>query len=95
MNELAVADKVLTIPGESKPQLASNQAVSFVAAFEAIRKIVGKYPAPTRPNRNRPVMGTGRITHHLSVSLEELDAHATEPVKEWLDDTAWTDADRK
>ena len=54
MNDAVVANNVRTCPGESAPKVPGDQAVSFVAAFEAVKQIVGKYPAPKRPNRNRP-----------------------------------------
>jgi hypothetical protein len=54
MNNSVIAENVRTCPGEKAPQVPRDQAVSFVAAFDAVKQIVGKYRAPKRPNRNRP-----------------------------------------
>lgn len=54
MNNTTLIDTVRTSPAQNVPPIPKDCAISFVAAYGAIRKIVGQYPAPKRPNRNRP-----------------------------------------
>ena len=68
--------QVKTMPEQAVPPIAPNQAISFVARYEFVRKLVERFPSPKRPNRNRPI-------HHpnLKAELEAWDAASDEALE--------------
>ncbi len=56
MSNTVVREVAAKRSGQAPPDIERNQAVSFVPAFSAVRELIGGYPAPERPNRNRPAI---------------------------------------
>lgn len=55
MSEAIVQELAVKKSGQPPPRIETDQAVSYLAPFEVVRPLLEGYPAPRRPNRNRPV----------------------------------------
>jgi len=55
MSETIARDVAVTKTGQAVPRIEKNQAVSFLAPFEAVKHLLADRAAPRRPNRNRPI----------------------------------------
>lgn len=55
MSETIVRGVAVTRTGQALPRIEKNQAVSFLIPFAAVKHLLVGYPAPRRPNRNRPI----------------------------------------
>jgi hypothetical protein len=66
--------------------MVAGVAISRSLPYDEIKHALKSSRPPRRPNRNRP-----RARASLSVPLDALDSLASEPRREWLEDTAWKD----
>jgi hypothetical protein len=55
MNEAIVRELAIKRSGQSPPRTADDEAISYLVPFEVVKPLLEGYPAPRRPNRNRPV----------------------------------------
>ena len=75
MSEAIVRNIAETRPAQKVPQIKANQAVSCLAPFETIRRLLADSPPPRRPNRNRPVR---IVDSELRKELDAWDAASAE-----------------
>jgi len=83
MSDIIVRDVAVTKTGQALPLIAKNQAVSFRASFPAVKHLLVGWPAPRRPNRNRPANATDP---QLGEELEAWEAASDEALRAMEDD---------
>ncbi len=54
MSEAVVQESAIKKSGQAPPRIEKDQAVSYAAPFGVVKPLLEGYPAPRRPNRNRP-----------------------------------------
>jgi hypothetical protein len=83
MSETTEQATGITQPSEGTPRVPKDRAISFLVPFAKVKNLLSKYPAPKRPNRNRPVNLTDL---QLRRELEAWDAASDEALQAMEDD---------
>jgi hypothetical protein len=83
MSEITEQATGITQPSKGAPRVPKDRAISFLVPFAKVKDLLSKYPAPKRPNRNRPVNLTDP---ELRRELEAWEAASDEALQAMEDD---------
>jgi hypothetical protein len=83
MSEITEQATGITQPSKGAPTVPKDRAISLLVPLAKVRDLLGKYPPPKRPNRNRPVNLTAP---ELRRELEAREAASDEALQAMEDD---------